>query len=58
MLDAGDGSLRTLMAQLEDAVAIHLGKTPSDRKRPESVKSEPSSRGVSETSDSARSLPE
>ena len=58
MLDAGDGSLRTLMAQLEDAVAIHLGKTVSDRKRPESVKADPSSRGLSETSDSARSLPE
>ena len=57
MLDAGDGSLRTLMAQLEDAVAIHLGKTPSDRKKPESVKAEPSSRGPAETSGSARSLP-
>jgi len=57
MLDAGDGTLRTLMAQLEDAVAIHLGKTPSDRKKPESVKAEPSSRGPGETSDSARSLP-
>jgi hypothetical protein len=56
MLDAGDGTLRTLMAQLEDAVAIHLGKTPSDRKKPESVKAEPSSRGSGETSDSAQSL--
>jgi hypothetical protein len=56
MLDAGDGTLRTLMAQLEDAVAIHLGKTPADRKKPESVKAEPSSRGSGETSDSAQSL--
>ncbi len=56
MLDAGDGTLRTLMAQLEDAVAIHLGKTPSDRKKPESVKAEPSSRGLGETSESARPI--
>ena len=56
MLDAGDGTLRTLMAQLEDAVAIHLGKTPSDRKKPESVKAEPSSRGLGETPESARPI--
>jgi hypothetical protein len=56
MLDAGDGTLRTLMAQLEDAVAIHLGKTPSDRKKPESVTAEPSSRGLGETSESARPI--
>jgi hypothetical protein len=57
MLDAGDGTLRTLMAQLEDAVAIHLGKTPPDRKKPESVRAEPSSPGPGETSDSARPFP-
>ena len=56
MLDAGDGTLRTLMAQLEDAVAIHLGKTPSDRKKPDSVKAEPSSRELGETSESARPI--
>jgi len=56
MLDAGDGTLRTLMAQLEDSVAIHLGKTPSDRKKPESVTAEPSSRGLGETSESARPI--
>jgi len=56
MLDAGDGTLRTLMAQLEDAVAIHLGKAPSDRKKPESVTAEPSSRGLGETSESARPI--
>jgi hypothetical protein len=41
MLDTGDGTLRTLMAQLEDAVAFHLGKAAPDRKKPESVKVEP-----------------
>ena len=56
MLDAGDGTLRTLMAQLEDAVANHVGKTLSDRKKPESVKAEPSSQGLGATSESARSL--
>jgi hypothetical protein len=56
MLDAGDGTLRTLMTQLEDAVAIHLGKTPPDRKKPESVTAEPSSRGLGETSESARPI--
>jgi hypothetical protein len=55
MLDAGDGTLRTLMAQLEDAVTIQLGKTPSDKKKPESVKAEPSSPVLGETS--VRSLP-
>jgi hypothetical protein len=56
MLDAGDGTLRTLMAQLEDAVAVHLGKNPSDRKKPESVKVEPAP-AKNESHDSARSLP-
>jgi len=56
MLDAGDGTLRTLMAQLEDSVAIHLGKTPSDRKKPETVKVEPSSRDLGGTSESARPI--
>ncbi len=56
MLDTGDGTLRTLMAQLEDAVAIHVGKSPSDRKKPESVKAEPSSRALGETSEPARPI--
>jgi hypothetical protein len=55
MLDAGDGSLRTLMAQLEDAVAVQLGKVPSDKKKPESVKVE-SVPAKNETSDTNRSL--
>src|ERR1700758_907681 len=41
MLDAGDSTLRTLMAQLEDAVAVHLVRSPSDKKKPESIKVEP-----------------
>jgi hypothetical protein len=40
MLDAGDETLRTLMAQVEEAVAVHLVKNPSDKKKPESVKAE------------------
>ena len=56
MLDAGDGTLRTLMAQMEDAVALHLGKNPADRKKPESVKVEPA-QPKNETLDAARSLP-
>lgn len=55
MLDAGDGTLRTLMAQLEDAVAVHLGKTPSEKKKPESAKVEPAP-AKNETSDPNRSL--
>src|SRR5262249_37837776 len=51
MLDAGDETLRTLMSRLEDSVAIHLGKTPSDRKKPEAVKAEPSSRDLGGTSE-------
>lgn len=55
MLDAGDGTLRTLMAQLEDAVAVHLGKAPSDKKKPENVKLE-SAPVKSEPSEATRSL--
>lgn len=56
MLDAGDSTLRSLMAQLEDAVAVHLGKTPSDKKKPESIKVEPAP-VKNETSDPVRFLP-
>jgi exonuclease VII small subunit len=41
MLDTGDTTLRTLMNQLEDAVGYHLGNMSSDKKKPDSVKSEP-----------------
>src|SRR5215469_7184556 len=55
MLDAGDETLRTLMAQVEDAVTSQLVKAPSDKKKPESVKVE-SAPAKNETSDSNRSL--
>ena len=56
MLNAGDTNLQTLMAQLEQAVALHLGKASSDKKKPESVKVEPT-QAKSETPDYARILP-
>jgi hypothetical protein len=56
MLDAGDSTLRTLMAQLEDAVAVHLGKNPSDRKKPESIRVEPAP-AKNDASEPVRSLP-
>ena len=55
MLDAGDETLRTLMAQVEDAVAVHLVKNPSDKKKPESVKVE-SAPAKNDTSASNHSL--
>src|SRR5215469_5040153 len=54
MLDAGDETLRSLMAQVEDAVAVHLAKSPSDKKKPESVKVE-SAPAKNENGDSTRS---
>jgi hypothetical protein len=56
MLDTGDGTLRTLMAQLEDAVAFHLGKIAPDKKKPESVKVEPTL-ATNEGDDSTWALP-
>jgi exonuclease VII small subunit len=56
MLDTGDGTLRALMAQMEDAVAFHLGKTASGKKNPESVKFEPTV-APREGDDSTWSLP-
>lgn len=56
MLDAGDETLRTLMAQVEDAVAVHLVKAPSDKKKPESVKVE-AGPTMNESFDSNRPLP-
>ena len=56
MLDAGDSTLRTLMTQLVDAVSVHLGKAPSDKKKPESIRIEPAP-VKNEPSDPARSLP-
>jgi exonuclease VII small subunit len=56
MLDAGDKTLQGLMTQLEEAVSVHLGKAPIDKKKPESVKLEPTG-ATSETSDSSWALP-
>lgn len=56
ILDAGDTNLKSLMAQLEEAVAVHLEKTPSDKKKPESVAVEPT-QAKSETPNYARILP-
>jgi exonuclease VII small subunit len=56
MLNAGDANLRSLMAQLEEAVAVQLGKPSSDKKKPESVAVEPT-QTKSETPDYARILP-
>jgi exonuclease VII small subunit len=56
MLDTGDGTLRTLMAQLEDAVAFHLGKGASGKKSPESVKVDPVL-ATNEDDDSTWALP-
>jgi hypothetical protein len=39
-LDAGDETLRSLMAQLEQVVNNHLGEPVQDRKKPEQVKAE------------------
>ncbi len=56
MLDTGDGTLRTLMAQLEDAVSFHLGKTATGKKTPESVKVDPAL-ATSQEDDSTWALP-
>jgi len=56
MLDARDANLQSLMAQLEEAVAVHSGKTSSDKKKPESVTVEPT-HATSETPDYSRILP-
>jgi hypothetical protein len=39
-LDAGDRTLRGLMAQLEQVVSAHLGETPLSGKKPELVRVE------------------
>ena len=56
MLNAGDTNLQTLMAQLEQAVALHLSKPSSDKKKPESVTAEPTE-AKSEPPDYSRILP-
>ena len=39
-LDTGDENLRTLMAQLEQALNLHIARPGLDRKKPEPVKVE------------------
>ena len=56
MLDARDANLQSLIAQLEEAVAVHSGKTSSDKKKAESVTVEPT-QATSETPDYSRILP-
>ena len=55
MLNDGDANLQRLMAQLEAAVAMHLGKPSSGKKQPESVAAEPTQAG--EKPDYSRILP-
>jgi len=56
ILDAGDANLQNLMAHLEEAVAVQLGKPSSHKKKPESVRAE-STQATSETPDYSRILP-
>ena len=61
VLDTGDENLRTLMAQLEQALNLHLSKPALDRsaldkKRPEAVKSE-STKANGESSGGVRAFP-
>jgi flagellar biosynthesis chaperone FliJ len=56
MLDARDANLQRLMAQLEEAVAVHSGKTSSDKEKAESVRVEPT-QATSEIPDYSRILP-
>jgi hypothetical protein len=66
VLDAGDENLRTLMAQLEQALNLHMAKPVIDRsaldrsaldkKKPEPVKSEPN-KANGESSGGVRAFP-
>jgi hypothetical protein len=38
ILDASDGSLRTLMTQLQQAINVHVNQPAPDKKKPELVK--------------------
>ena len=55
MLNDGDANLQRLMAQLEAAAVMHLGKPSSDKKHPESVTVEPTQ--ASKKPDYSRILP-
>jgi hypothetical protein len=56
VLDAGDENLRTLMAQLEQALNLHLSRPALDRKKPEPVKAE-GIKASSENSGGVRAFP-
>lgn len=56
ILDTGDETLKALMAQLEQAVSMQLGKPASDRKRPEPAKVEPI-KANTESAEVARAMP-
>ena len=56
MLDARDAHLQNLMNQLEEAVAVHLGKSSPDKKKPESATVEPT-QATGEPPDYSRILP-
>jgi hypothetical protein len=56
ILDTGDETLKALMAQLEQAVSLQLGKPVSDRKKPEPAKVEPI-KSSSDNGDIARAMP-
>ena len=56
ILDTGDEALKALMAQLEQAINVHLVNATLEKKRPESAKVEPI-KTTSEDADVARVLP-
>jgi hypothetical protein len=56
VLDTGDDNLRTLMAQLEQALNLHMAKPALDRKKPEPVKVE-GSKTNSESTGGVRAFP-
>ena len=55
-LDAGDETLRSLMAKLEQVVKSHMSEPVLDRKRPELVKDD-SGRARNESAGHARTFP-
>jgi exonuclease VII small subunit len=56
ILDTGDEALKALMAQLEQAISVHLVNATLEKKRPESAKVGPF-KTTSEDADVARVLP-
>jgi hypothetical protein len=56
ILDTGDEALKSLMAQLEQAIGLQLSNPMPERKRPEPVKVEPIKSSTEDT-DIPRALP-